>query len=269
MWKKSICVLVTLVFLSACQGGVNEEPPTPVEQPTQTPTEIPLPTASATDSAPTKPPIKTEQIEVTYEDPPYPDTVLRGTLMGEGDVAVILAPMALSNRVPWLPFARHIAELGYTALAFDWPNDFGASKGRFSFSKTKFDTAAIVDYLQIELGYEKIVCIGGSIGGVACIEVPLLRPGSLAGVVSVSTDNKLVDRMTPEEIATLTMPKLMIVENLPDFITALNSNLAVLPPPKEKKIFDHPAHGTDIFNSPNKDELRDLLVSFLEGIREN
>ena len=113
MYRKPFYIVMVCVVLSACQAGINEVPSTPVEQqPTRIPTETPLPTASPTDPAPTKPPIKTEQIEVRYEDPPYPDTVLRGTLMGEGDVVVILVEGPLGNRARWLPFGRHIAELG-------------------------------------------------------------------------------------------------------------------------------------------------------------
>ncbi|MCP4540900.1 MAG: alpha/beta fold hydrolase, partial [Chloroflexi bacterium] len=215
---------------------------------------LPLPNVTATIS-PT-PDIKTERIAVPYED-----RVIRGTLVGEGDIAVVLAPMFGVPRGHWLPFARHIASLGYTALAFDFPG-FGTSSGDFNFDQTTFDVLALIDFLQQERGYERIVCMGASIGASACYEAALLDP-SLVGLVIISSSVEI----TAEEAATLVMPKLLVSGNEPEVIPGMQDSIELLPIPKQyKKILSVSAHGTDIFNTDSSDELRDLLVGFLEEL---
>lgn len=60
-------------------------------------------------------------------------------------------------------FAKHIASLGYTAQAFDF-SGFGSSKGEFNFDKTTDDVVVVIDHLYAR-GYERIVCMGASVGG--------------------------------------------------------------------------------------------------------
>jgi pimeloyl-ACP methyl ester carboxylesterase len=113
------------------------------------------------------------------------------------------------DRSGWMPFARHIATLGYTALAIDFPGA-GTSTGRFSFTLVNFDTVAVIDYLT-ELGYERIVCMGASMGAGACFEAAILRP-ELAGLVIIAAPVET----TVEESAGLLMPKLFLVGKEPD-----------------------------------------------------
>lgn len=89
--------------------------------------------------------------------------------MGDGDIAIVLAPMFGENQSSWITFAKHLASLGYTALAFDFPG-FGSSKGEFNFDKTTDDVAVVIDHLFAR-GYERIVCMGASVGGGACFEL--------------------------------------------------------------------------------------------------
>ena len=235
-------------------------PPTdtsePVVSPTsQPPTDTPEPTATATTAYTPTPEIKTEQVEVPYED-----RIIRGTLVGEGEIAVVLAPMFGENRASWMPFAKHIASLGFTALAFDYPG-FGASSGEFNWTAVKFDTLAVIDFLH-ERGYERIVCMGASIGASACYETAVLRP-NMAGLVVISSPVEA----TAEDAAILLMPKLLVTGDEPEVKGPMKENYQLLSAPKQFKSINNKAHGTNLLNTDARDEFIDILVDFLENLR--
>jgi alpha/beta superfamily hydrolase len=284
--KKHLIPLIILVLLiSACvsQGSTattkNQPTETPaVQQPTDTPTsqlptdtptsqppsetptplpptDTPEPTATATIASTPTPDIPREQVEVPYED-----RVIRGTLLGDGDIVVVLAPMWGLDRSSWMPFAKHVASLGYSALAFDFPG-VGTSTGSFSFSATIPDALAVIDFLR-ERGYERIVCIGASMGADGCFGAGLLRP-EMAGLVIIAGP----PTTTAEEAATLLMPKLYLVGNEPDVKDEMNESYKLLPMPKEFKTINAKAHGTDLLHTDAADEFNEILVDFLESVR--
>jgi esterase/lipase len=160
-----------------------------------------------------------------------------------------------------MPFAKHIASLGFTALAFDFPGPFGLSDGEFSYDKPGFFVDAVIGFLQ-ERGYERVVCMGGSLGGDGCYKAALLRP-NMAGMVILSSPFPI----TPEEAAILIMPKLFISGDEPDVTPLMKDTFQLLPEPKQFETFLVKAHGTDIFSTDSGEELTDLLVEFLESIQ--
>jgi sugar lactone lactonase YvrE/pimeloyl-ACP methyl ester carboxylesterase len=219
---------------------------------------LPLPapeTASA--PAPTQA-VHREEIQVAYDD-----RVIRGTLLGEGDTVVILAPGFGVTRGIWMEFARHFASLGYAAVAFDFPG-FGASTGPFNWSKINSDVTALIDYLQQERGFERIVCMGVSIGGSTCFEAAKDVP-ILAGLVILSSPLKTT---TPEEVTELTMPKLLVIGTEPDEAREnvngpMREVYKLLPDPKQFESIRQ--RGSTLLTAG--DELRDLLVAFLESLK--
>lgn len=258
-------MLFGLLLFSGCANSATEVipttepatplPPTDTPEPvaTQAPTDTPEPTATATIAYTPTAEIKTEQVEVPYED-----RIIRGTLVGDGEIVVVLAPMFGENRSSWIAFAKHLASLGHTALAFDFPG-FGASTGEFNFTATTFDALAVIDFLY-EQGYEQIVCMGASIGASACYEVAVLRP-NLAGLVIISAPVET----TPEEAAILLMPKLLVTGDEPDVKGPMKETYQLLPAPKQFELINEKRHGTEMLNTG--DELRDILVDFLENLR--
>jgi pimeloyl-ACP methyl ester carboxylesterase len=260
-------MLFGLLLFSGCANSATEVIPTtepatplpptdtpePVVSPTpQLPTDTPEPTATATIAYTPTAEIKTEQVEVPYED-----RIIRGTLVGDGEIVVVLAPMFGENRSSWIAFAKHLASLGYTALAFDFPG-FGVSTGEFNYNATTFDVLAVIDFL-LEQGYERIVCMGASIGASACYEAAVLRP-NLAGLVIISAPVET----TTEEAAILLMPKLLVTGDEPDVKGPMKETYQVLPAPKQFELINEKRHGTQMLNTG--DELRDILVEFLEGL---
>lgn len=242
------------------QTQVLEEPPAPtsttmpsptVPPDTATPTAIAIPTESATET----PSIRREQVAV-----PRDQNLLRGTLLGDGELAVLLAPMWGESRGSWMHFAEYIAPMGYTVLAFDFP-EMGSSSGVFKFDQVQFDALAMIDHLK-SLGYEHIVCMGASIGADACFKAARLDP-SLAGfaVISSPVETK------PEDTAVLTMPKLLVTGDDPELVGSVEDGYKLLPEPKQYVYINQKKHGTEMLNTD--DQLRDTLVEFLEGIKED
>ena len=277
MGKCQMLLLLMLLLISACVQPADvitpsvlptktstTLPPTETmtpQQPTNTSTPLPptgtptlQPTVTATNAATATPDILRELIEIPYED-----RVIRGTMLGDGEIAVILAPMWGEDRSSWLKFAKHIAPLGFTALAIDFPGA-GASTGDISFTKVNFDVVAVIDFLK-ELGYEQIVCMGASMGAGACFEAALLRPG-LAGLVVVAAPPET----TADEAATLLMPKLFVVGDEPEVKSAMSKDYQILPMPKEFKTLADTAHGTDLLNTDSREEFSNILVEFLDGL---
>lgn len=235
--------------ISTATSTPGDRPTSTAPPPTKTPEPIKSPTAAAT---------ATEEIYKERISVPRDENLIRGTLLGDGEVAVVLAPMFGESRGRWLKFAEHIAPLGYTAVAFDFPGNVGSSTGTFKFNQVQFDALAVIDYLRNK-GYERIVCMGASIGASACFEAARIDP-NLAGIVLISAPVET----TAEDTAGLLMPKLLITGDESDVVDALKSAYEILPDPKQYVFINQKAHGTEMLNTD--DQLRDILVAFLAGI---
>jgi len=225
-------------------------PTIPAATDTAEPTELP---AQESNEATT---IRREQVAVERDE-----NLLRGTLIGDGEIAVLLAPGAMESRGSWMQFAEYIAAMGYTVLAFDFPGPFGTSTGDFKYDQVQIDALAMIEHLK-GLGYEHIVCMGNSIGGGACYEAARIDP-SLAGFAIISSPVE----STVEDSAELTMPKLLVTGDELDVKRVLEETFELIPEPKQYVFINQKKHGTEMLNTD--DQLRDTLVEFLEGIRND
>lgn len=227
-----------------------QEPTSPPATDTPEPTEMPSPTPLPTEGN------KREQVTISYEE-----KILRGTLVGNGGIAVVLAPMYGQSRGSWMHFADRLADTGFTALAFDFPGPFGTSAGEFKFDKVQYDVLAVVNYLR-ELGYEYIVCIGASIGATACFEAALIDP-DLSGVAVVSSPVEASD----EQLASLLLPKLLVfgTDDEMEVEGPLRDIFQKMEPPKQIESINKKGHGTELLNVGN--ELGDILMDFMESVR--
>ena len=279
-WYLAMTMLVLL--LSGC--GTAPETPTPtmtfvptatilptntlaLDTPTSTPTVVPtatIPPTSTPVPSPTLEPVQTSRVSLTAAD----GALLSGIMyVGEenNDIGVVLAHMGANNatQYSWKSFAQHIARQGYGALTFNFRGDR---------SKLDLDVRAAVQFLR-DQGYQRIVCMGASMGGTACLKAAV--DTDLAGVVVISslwttgsgsTGSPLVLRR--EELALLTMPKLFVTpeNDINDVPATMQTMYEVAPSPKVLKIFPGTVHGTDIFDTAQGDEFQALLVDFLEGL---
>lgn len=243
---------------------------TPTGTPTDTPVSqsSPSPEPTLKPSQTSTPDVPSEAITFTTED----DLTIAGTLFGIGDVAVLLLHMGLGSvdQHSWHPFARLLAEAGYTALAIDFRGR-GASEDSYSGGLATNlmikDARAAVKFLQ-ERGYSRLVCMGASMGGTTCLRLAL--EGDLEGVVviastmSVGKDN----RVTAEDLRQLAIPKLFIVGNRDTQLVVSDMSImySVAQEPKEEIIYDNAAHGTNLFLGPYGDDLRQRLLEFLDAL---
>ena len=245
--------------------------PTSTLTPTATPTPSPTPFPTAT---PTPVPIfeySTEAVSITTED----DIEIQGTLfLSEGNTAVVFAHMAGgdNDQQNWIPFAKQIARRGFTALTFDFrcygeSGCGGSGSGSVLLSR---DVGAAIDFLRKQ-GFERIICIGASMGGRACVTVAFDK--ELDGIIIVSgTGSGDPDRQNLNDFVNPEMSKLFIVsenDHIPDRTNAMILLHDGAPEPKIFKTFPGIAHGTELFSTQYGGELRELIFELLEEIRSS
>ncbi len=245
------------------------EPPTPTPLPTVTatsepPTLIPLPTVTPTTTPPTVD-YSTEIVSLTTED----DIKLAGTLfLSEGDTAVVLTHMAGENdQQNWIPFAKQIASRGFTALTLDF-RCYGQSDCGGSGDVLSRDIGAAIGFLR-EQGFQRIVCMGASMGGRGCVSIAFDE--ELAGLVIISgTGSGNPDKQNLADFVSPDMPKLFIVsenDKTADRTPVMTRLYESAPEPKIFKTFSGSGHGTELFRTKHGKEFRETLLNFLEGIR--
>jgi len=203
-----------------------------------------------------------EEVTFTAED----GIKLSGTLFGEGDVAIILAHQGTvgADQTTWQPFARLLAENGFTALTFDF-RGVGKSEGKLETPRLIYDVNGAINFLH-ERGYDRIACVGASMGGTACLRAALDQ--QLAGLVVFASTMSIGSPTAAQddELAHLNIPKLFLTASGDHSIVVNNTTrmYEVSAEPKALHIFeDMTEHGTDLFDTDVHDELTDVLLTFI------
>ena len=249
-------VTQTLPEIKSSTTTSTPEPPTLTPPPTITRTPVPIVEYD------------TETVSFMTEDL----YTLEGILyLTEGDTAVVFAHMAGDNdQQNWVPFAKKAASRGFTSLTFNFrcygnSECGGKDSGSVLISR---DIGAAINFLRSK-GFERIVCIGASMGGRACVNAAFEQ--ELVGLVIVSgTGSSDPDRQDLAYIVSPEMQKLFIVsknDHTTDRTLTMTNLSENAPEPKTFKLFSGSAHGTELFDSPNSLEFRDMLYDFLEDIR--
>ncbi|MEJ2013193.1 MAG: hypothetical protein P8X64_13335 [Anaerolineales bacterium] len=244
--------------------GCSAAPAIPTPTPTAVPTATALPTSTP---APSPTQLQVQGIRVSFNAGDGAD--LSGMLFvgeGEQDIGVVLAHMGAhgADQSSWASFAWYAASQGFGVLTFNFRADR---------SQLALDALGAIEFLR-EQGYRRIVCIGASMGGTACIRAAANT--ELAGLVVISslwttgsgpTGGALV--VSSEDLGQLTLPKLFVTtENDGNGVPAtIKQMYAVAPEPKALQIFPGSVHGTEIFATSQGEEFRDLLLDFLGHLR--
>jgi pimeloyl-ACP methyl ester carboxylesterase len=113
-------------------------------------------------------------------------TRLVGHRFGHGRAAVVLAHQTDGDVCQWVPYARRLSALGYTAIAFDF-RGYGLSQHRTYPASFRFsgDINAAVK-LARRLGATHVIVVGASFGANAAIVAGANTRPQVDGVVSLS-----------------------------------------------------------------------------------
>ncbi len=176
----------------------------------------------------------------------------------------------MATQKSWQPFAEQLAFDGHTSLTFDF-RGIGKSEGDINYMENMLveDVNAAVQFLQAE-GFDRIVCIGASMGGTACMEAALEY--DFEGLIVIAAPMSLGEptKITTEDLVELGMPKLFICTDADRFEripVAIQEMYDTSPEPKQIKFFSGTVHGTELFFTDHKDDFRQVMLDFLQDLR--
>lgn len=207
-----------------------------------------------------------ESHAVTFNTPD--GATINGELYGSGDTAVIFSVMG--NCDPgWREFAQLTAAQGLTSLTYLW-RGCRESGGVDEEEIQKFvdDLRGAIAFMR-EQGAKKIILVGASLGG--CASAKLTVESHIDGLVVVASPPEIVQWGFAIKASDLDsdIPKLFITakedDTVPVEATQELFNLAA--EPNEWKTFPGTAHGTEIFDTQNKDEFQQTILEFIIDIQ--
>ncbi len=242
---------ICLFIFTACARTEFIPTPTATINPTATPTPLPSPTPA------------TEIVSVTTED----NVKLSGTIYpAGGDTAVIFAHMGHLDQTTWEDFAKQISKKGVTAVTFDLRcHGKSQCKGGNTDYKHIQDIIALIRFLR-QRGYNRLVCVGGSMGGAACMNAAVRE--DLIGLAIIASGKSFAfdEKSFPKDLVNPDMPKLYIYTEEDRYIpirTAMPYLYSQSPEPKEIKVFPGQLHGIELFDGPDANEFSEILMDFL------
>lgn len=195
----------------------------------------------------------------------YPEEAL------DKQIALVLGHENNTNLHSWDQLIQDLTDLGFTVLAFDF-RGYGESEGSQGFSTLAADVNAVIQYLQQE-GYERIVCMGSSMGGTGCLEASLVN--ELSALVLISSPMNIQGSgVAKSDLAAIRIPKLVMVAendmtgmNTPDFVEDILKMYEWSAEPKSLYLDQSFYHGTAILYASGG-EAKSTLLQFLAGIAD-
>lgn len=257
-------ILLGLILSSACA-------------PTQTDTQAPSPTSeplivTPVESAfapgnPTAAPLADiiESHTITFDTPD--GATITAELYGSGDTAVIFSVMG-NCKPGWRKFAQLTAAQGLAALTYQWRGcrDSG-SVDEDEIQKFVDDLRGAIAVMR-EQGAKKIILVGASLGG--CASAKLVVESNADGLVVIASPPKIPQWGFAIEAADIdtNIPKLFITAENDDTVSASATRelFDLAAEPKEWQTYPGTAHGTDLFEGENGDELQEQILGFILAI---
>lgn len=196
---------------------------------------------------------------------------LAGRLFGDGSVGVVLAHMLPADQTSWWPFARILAEHGYTALTFDFRGycpggDAGCSQGTKDVAAIWKDVVGAAQFLRSK-GAIRMMLVGASMGGTASL-IAASQPGmSVAAVVSLSAPQS-IEGLTADQnvLANVTAAKLFVAGNgdPTGSAQAAQTMYDQSPEPKRVEIVTSNDHGTNLLTGNQSGRVQTLILNYLQ-----
>jgi esterase/lipase len=196
---------------------------------------------------------------------------LAGRLFGDGRVGVVLAHMFPADQTSWWAFARVLAAKGFTVLTFDFRGycpggAAGCSEGQRDVAAMWQDVVGAVDFM-VARGLVRVMLVGASMGGTACL-LAAAQPGvSIVAVVALSAPQSFEGLTAdPTVLGNVTAAKLFVAGNgdPTGAATAAQAMYDESPPPKQVEIVTSSDHGTDLLTGNQSGRVQTLIMGYLE-----
>jgi len=245
--------------------------------PTQTDTQAPLPTSepliiTPVESAfapgdPTAAPLADiiESHTITFDTPD--GATIEGELYGLGDTAVIFSVMG-NCKPGWREFAQLTAAQGLATLTYQWRGcRASGSVDEDEIQKFVDDLRGAIAYMR-EQGAKKIILVGASLGG--CASAKLTFESQADGLIVIASPPEISQwgfAIEADDVNT-NIPKLFITAENDDTVAASETRelFDLAAEPKEWQIYPGTAHGTDLFEGENGEELQQQILGFILAI---
>ena len=261
-----LLILLGLILPSACA-------------PTQT--DVPLPEPSLTNEAllitpvesafapgnPTAAPLEDIIATHTVTFDTLDGATITGELYGSGDTAVIFSVMG-NCKPGWREFAQLTAAQGLMALTYQWRGcrDSG-SANETELKKFVDDLRGAIAFMR-EQGAEKIILAGASLGG--CASAKLTVESQADGLIVVASPPEISQWDFEIDATDLNtdIPKLFITAEHDDTVPAdaTRELFDLAAEQKEWQTYPGTAHGTDLFETENGEEVEKRILEFILAI---
>ena len=183
---------------------------------------------------------------------------------GNGPTAVILAHQRDGSLEDWQFYAQELEELGHSAYVFDF-NGHGKKKGFSKKLNTQHkDIALILEYVR-NTAPSKIYLLGSSMGAASVIKAS--EAEKLNGTIALAPYANLSSKWTSSSTKSskkITNPVLLVStkgDSSAKHAKTLNNSIAQ----SELIMYGGKAHGIEIFETPDGDDLRQRIEQFLQN----
>jgi pimeloyl-ACP methyl ester carboxylesterase len=201
--------------------------------------------------------------------------LLDGASLGSGKTGIVLAHESPADLCGWLPYAKVLGSAGFRVLAFDHRH-FGLSQSPIAAAKCgRFskDLAGAVAELEHE-GADKVFLLGASFGGLTSMVAGSRLGSKVAGVISVSGEERLANRCGPAAdldalgaVPRLRVPFLILGSRDDGFLPPSDARALLRrarSPHKRLIPFPGGYHGWDILeNAPYRARANTIVQAFL------
>ena len=202
---------------------------------------------------------------VTFDTPD--GASITGELYGSGETAVIFSVMG-NCKPGWREFAQLTAAQGLMTLTYLWRGcrEPGTVDNN-QIKKFVDDLRGAIQFMR-DQGAKKIILAGASLGGVASAKLAVESKAD--GLIVVASPSEIPDWGFKVEAADMNtdIPKLFITaEN--DSVVASSKSRALFDlaaEPKEWQSYPGTAHGTDLFETENKEDFQQRILDFILSI---
>jgi pimeloyl-ACP methyl ester carboxylesterase len=192
---------------------------------------------------------------------------ISAAVFGAGQVGVVVSNTIVGRACDWLPWARELATQGYRVMLFDYSALVPTTDIPTAVDLFASDTVEAAAKLQ-ELGVQKVVLIGGSVGGLGAIRAGLDDKADADGVVCLSAAGS--DEVT-ESVQLLEVPVLFVAAN-DDFraFQMANELYGAGTSAKSRKLvlLEGALHADQLLQptAPTKPQVEDEILAFLQAV---